>query len=275
VTRTRLTLALLAALALAPPADGGVFNRKARVDAARARQLAEAVRSDPDERKRKAAAAELAEFDPRAHAEVVPALTAALQRDRSAAVRAKAAEAIGQFKVVFVPAGVALETAAELDPSPAVRDAARQALWEYHLNGYRSTRGADGIAGQTSEPPLARPAITRVQAVVPPPPTAKRPLDPSPPTASYPSVAALGPAAPGELVPLGPRTIVSAAPPPILNLTDEPPLARPGPAVNATARPAAVTIPPPDSVVPAPAPPPAPIPPTGLPTVPVLPLPGM
>src|SRR5439155_12217329 len=112
--------------------------------------------------------AELRDADARAHPDVIPAFAWSLQHDPSAAVRADAAEAIGQSKVMIPQAGAALETAAESDPSPVVRDAARQALWEYHLIGYRSTKGADGIAGQTVDPPIAKPPAPRTPVVVGP-----------------------------------------------------------------------------------------------------------
>ena len=46
--------------------DGkGLFNRNAKIDPIRVRQLAEILRSDPDEKRRKAAILELGEADPR------------------------------------------------------------------------------------------------------------------------------------------------------------------------------------------------------------------
>jgi hypothetical protein len=130
------------------------------MDPVRVRQLAETIRSDPDEKRRKAAITDLLDADPRAFPEVIPALISALQKD-TPTVRVAAAEAIGQFNVVFPLAGVALEYAAEQDPSQAVRRAAQQALWEYHLNGYRSTKGVDGFTVQTAEPPIAKPGKPR------------------------------------------------------------------------------------------------------------------
>ncbi|MBX9623645.1 MAG: HEAT repeat domain-containing protein, partial [Gemmataceae bacterium] len=148
---TRWLWAVVVGLAVLGPAGAGMFDRKPK-SAAQVERLAKALRSDPDEKRRRAAIAELKEADPRAVPDVIPALVGALQRDPSAQVRADAAEAIGSFKTAFPAAGAALEAAAEGDPAAGVRDAAQQALWEYHLSGYRSTKGADGIAGQTAEP---------------------------------------------------------------------------------------------------------------------------
>ncbi|MBX9585383.1 MAG: HEAT repeat domain-containing protein, partial [Gemmataceae bacterium] len=181
MTGTRWLLLTLAGLAVAGPAGAGMFERKPKT-AAQVKRLADGLRADGDEKRRRAAVAELREADPRVLPDVIPALVGVLQRDPSAAVRADAAEAIGSFKTAFPVAGAALEAAAEADPSAAVRDAAQQALWEYHLNGYRSLKGADGIAGQTAEPPLAKrpPKPTAPEAVTPAPGSAVVPLKPDP-----------------------------------------------------------------------------------------------
>ena len=228
---TRLTLAIALGVGFAAPIaalgdGGGLFNRKMHVEPARVRQLAEILRSEPDEKKRKAAVAELAEADPRVHPDVIPALAAALRKDASAAVRLSAAEAIGRYKIVFPTAGLALEDAVESDAAASVRGAAKEALWEYHLVGYRSARGFDGFAGQTAEPPIAK---------LPGPP---EPITSEPPTAlastvavPTPTLAALPPVGP----PPGPRASPAvtrpgsslSAVPPLANLTVEPPRAKP------------------------------------------------
>src|SRR4051794_16853638 len=136
-------------MALSTPAmsaDGGFFHRKARLDPARVRQLVDIVRADPDEKKRAAAIVELTDADPRVQIEVIPALVAALRKDTSEIVRRASAEVIGRLNIIFPAAGLALEDAAIADPSGAVRGAARQALWEYHLLGYRSAKGGDAFA---------------------------------------------------------------------------------------------------------------------------------
>lgn len=226
MTHTRIAIAIVLSVGFASPVfgQGGVFSRKSRMEAGRVRQLTEIVRLDPDEKKRQAAIAELAGADPRNQLEVMPVISTALQKDASAAVRIAAAEAIGRYNVVFPMAGLALEVAAESDPSATVREAAKQSLWEYHLIGYRSVKGTGGIAGQTSEPPIAKPARLAT------PVTAEPPIVPV--VASLPPIGAPLPPVtemPGPRVPLvsklpRPLTLLSAvAPHP--NLTVEPPRA--------------------------------------------------
>jgi hypothetical protein len=261
VTRTRFFLALLAAALAAGPAlaGPGLFKSKPKPDATRARALIETLKSDPDEKKRKAAAGELGAADARTVPEVVPALTAALQKDAAASVRAEAADALRELNQVFPVAGVALEGAAAGDASLAVRLAAKKALWEYHLNGYHSPKGSDEVAAQTVEPPIASPAGPRPAAAVvpaPPPPPAVTPLVPPLP-AAVPLPPALPPVVPpvgprvsrpllADFLP-GPRAALRAALNPSLPAraaTVEPPLAKP-PATT-------ISIPPPTPDVPAP-----------------------
>ena len=255
MTRTRLTLAVLAAALAAGPASAGpgVFGRKPT--AARAKQLTDTLRTEPDPAKRKAALAELRDYDHRLFTEVMPALIGSLKTDPVGLVRAEAADVIGHLKPVTIAAGLALEAAAESDPEKAVRDAARASLWEYHLNGYRSTKGADGIAGQTAEPPIARPAAPR--PVVPVAATTRPPTPP-------PAVAQKPPAA-TPVIPMpmpekpASKVMVSAAPPAVLNVTAEPPLAKPATSPVSTAEPPTAprpanlpVLPPPDPPVPVP-----------------------
>jgi hypothetical protein len=278
VPRTRFVLALtLAALAFAPTAAfGGPLKPKPKPDAARVRTLMETLKIDFDEKRRKAAADELGAADPRQFPEVATALTTALQKDASASVRAEAAQSLGQLDQVFPMAGVALEGAAAGDSSPLVRLAAKHALWDYHLNGYRSPKGFDGAAAQTVEPPIAAPAGPRpVVALVPAPPPPTAPLIPAaapvlPPVAPPVSRAASSPLA----LPIGPRIFRPAlladlvpsnlrpaprpspisGPPPILNITGEPPLAKrpavalPFPPPPTSSVPPPVAVPPPPSM---------------------------
>lgn len=191
--------------------------------AAQVRRLTDTLKTDGDEKRRRAAVADLREADPRLHPDIIPALVGALQRDPSAAVRADAAEAVGQFKVVSPAAGAALEAAAEADPVGGVRDAAQQALWEYHLSGYRSSKGADGIAGQTAEPPLAAKPLPRPSVVWVP---EAMPAAPAVPTATAVPVPKSAPVPAPPAGTAAPRVIVTAAPPLQLNVTEEPPLAK-------------------------------------------------
>lgn len=279
-TASLFSFALAAALVAAHTTSSAAqpfFKSKARTDAARARALIEVLKSDPDDKKRLAATAELAFADARDQPDVIPALVAALKRDAAARVRAGAADALGQLNVVSPVAGSALEAAASGDAAPEVRAASKQALWEYHLNGYRSAQGLGWLAKETEEPPIAAPPGPRVVAAlvpVAPPPAPKA-------VAPLPRVPVTAPAAPLPPVaqPAGPRVVrsffadvvagmmkpapkPSAGPPPLSNLTAEPPLARPA---------FAVTVPPvppasPPQVVPEP--PVAPREPDYVPTLP-------
>lgn len=164
----RIALSLAATFALAPLFETradfprlGIFRKKKedpandRDQGSKVKTLVETLKNDPDEKKRLAAVEELGTHDPRTHTELLPALIASLGSDPSASVRAATAGAIGGLKPVIQNAGVALEQANGSDPSENVRKAAQSALWQYHLNGYRSA-GANPALPQTAEPPLAK-----------------------------------------------------------------------------------------------------------------------
>lgn len=173
----RFALLAAAALIALPLADAradfprlGIFRKKKeespapeKEKAAKVKQLLETVKSDPDESKRLAAVEALTAYDPRTHVEIVPTLVNSVKLDPSAAVRAAAAQSIGELKPPTQTAGVALEQTLANDPVESVRKASQQALWQYHLNGYRSA----GITAptQTAEPPLAKPKKAPVIAV--------------------------------------------------------------------------------------------------------------
>lgn len=134
----------------------GLFKRKPKAEpGAQVKSLLDTLQSDTDEQKRLAAAIGLRNADPRTDAEVIPTLIGSLQRDPSPAVRSQAAETLGRLKPVYQHAGLALETAAQSDPAAAVREAAKAALWQYHLAGYRSLPVNPQVVPQTAEPPIA------------------------------------------------------------------------------------------------------------------------
>lgn len=182
----RTTLALAAIVAASPLFEAkadlprlGIFRKKKdeapageKEQAAKVKTLLDTLKNDLDEKKRLAAVEDLSGYDTRTHVDVLPGLLASLKADPSAAVRSAAAEAIGGLKPVVQTAGVALEQTNSSDPSDAVRKAAQAALWQYHLNGYRSA-GAAPSQPQTAEPPLAKgkPKV----AVAPPVPTPVKP----------------------------------------------------------------------------------------------------
>ena len=131
----------------------GLFKRRqAKADApvvSKAKQLAEVLRTDPDESKRKDAANEMKSLDPRNNPEVIPGLVASVQKDPSPAVRIEAVRVLGDLKPVSEPAGLALEAAVKADPDPKVREAIAAALWQYHLNGYRTPDSGSPLSTMT------------------------------------------------------------------------------------------------------------------------------
>lgn len=274
-TASLLSLALVAGTVAAQSASAAppLFDRKAKTDAARVRAQLEVLKSDPDDKKRLAAVAELAFADARDQPEVLTGLVAALKRDASAKVRAGAADALGQLNVVSPLAGAALEAAATGDAVADVRAASKQALWEYHLNGYRSAQGLGWRAHETEEPPIAaRPGPRVVVAMTPvgPPPVPKTsaPLPPVPAQQLPPAAQPAGPRTVrsffGDLISsMKPAPKPSAGPPLISNVTPEPPLAQP--AFTVTVPPVPVSPEPPVLI---PVPPVAPREPEYVPTLP-------
>src|SRR2546423_453163 len=133
---------------LAGPATAGVIfhrhqSKESRKESskpaeARTAEVVRMLRSDQDERRRTAAAAELARADLRQHPEAAEALIDALLQDASAAVRAEAAESLGKVRPLTLQAGQALEGALTSDASTRVRSIARAAIGAYVQAGYRS-----------------------------------------------------------------------------------------------------------------------------------------
>jgi hypothetical protein len=143
------------------------------------------VKTDPDERKRAAAAEELREYDVKTFTEIVPVLADVLLHDTKQTVRSEALTSLSRIRPVSNLAGQAMEKAAAEDESLRVRWQAKTALPKYYVAGYltRKAEPAPAKSKQTDEPPAveARPAAPstdtlRVQAPVPP--AFPRPLPP-------------------------------------------------------------------------------------------------
>jgi hypothetical protein len=220
--------------------DGGLM-KPVRIEPARIHQLVHIIQTDADELKRRAAVLELGRADPRLTSEVIQTITEAMLKDPSPAVRLTAVEVVVRFNAVFAFTGLALETAMESDVSPVVRKAAKQALWEYHLIGYKSAKSGDAFATQTLEPPRAKPAR------IPLPVTAEPPVVPIVAQVVPQTIAQLPPVgpAPGPRISLipetaGPLALLTAVPP-HPNMTVEPPLAM---ALSNTVTPPVVNEPP-------------------------------
>jgi hypothetical protein len=165
----RWHLAVIVALGLINPAAAGIgiFSRKPKVDPAeQVPTLIMQLKTDKDDNKRANAAADLRGYDPRTHPEIMTVLIDALTKDTSPAVRSEAAATIAKLRPISQQAGFALDQAAANDPAIRVRMAARQALWQYNLVGYRS-----GKPNQANDEPktVKGPALT-------PPATNQAPL---------------------------------------------------------------------------------------------------
>jgi len=156
-----MTIALLAVLTSSGRADP-LFKRKPKVDPAeQVPSLIRTLASEPDERKRAAAAEELREFDIKTFPDIIPALVEALKNDHSSSVRLDAVNTLGKLRPITPQAGYALEQAEANDNSLRVRAAAKSILipWTV-IHGYRRGQKPDAVANQTDEPPLAAPLPT-------------------------------------------------------------------------------------------------------------------
>jgi hypothetical protein len=208
-----LLLPLLLAV-LADPAAAGIFKKAPKPDPKmRVNELIVAVKTDKDESKRAAAAAELREYDPKAFPDIVPILIDVLMNDPKPSVRAEAAQSLGKLRPVTMEAGWALEQAAAKDSSIRVRMQAKSSLLQYHWAGYRAPK--DGPIIENKEPPV-------VKGLLDPKPAPPPRLTPQP--APMPRVLPAGNRTP----PADPRLIPTNEPP----LLDPPPSRQQGPSLD-------------------------------------------
>jgi hypothetical protein len=167
--RLPLVLVVLAGTSLSARA-GILFGKKLKPKAVdRVPVLIATLRSDPEERRRAAAAQELRDYDPVAYQEIVPALIEALQHDPKEKVRSEAVQSLARLRPISQAAGMAIEQAVSSDTALRVRLQARSALLQYHVSGYREPKNGyrepkkeemsapthGGVS--TDEPPLAPP----------------------------------------------------------------------------------------------------------------------
>lgn len=157
---------LLIAGVLAAPLDiaraGIFFNRKPKTNPGDpVISLIYALKTDPDENKRKSAAEELRNSDANAHPEVLPALIESALHDSKVGVRIEALQSLGKLRPISQQAGQALEQSAANDPSIRVQLQARSTLLQYRLSGYRGSKSDPAPMPtriiRTDEPPLAVP----------------------------------------------------------------------------------------------------------------------
>lgn len=151
----RLLLASAMMALIGEPASAGIFSRKPKPTAEKVPELLVQLKSGTDESQRTGAAEELRQFDPKSHPEIVGGLIDALGKDASAGVRAEAAASLGKLRPISQQIGYALEQAQSNDGAMRVRLAARQALLQYHLVGYRSSGKADGAADKNGTQPVS------------------------------------------------------------------------------------------------------------------------
>jgi hypothetical protein len=159
-------------LAWLAPAEAQLFNRKPKTPAPqRVGELIVQAKSDQDERKRAAAAAELRDFDGRAHPEIVPVLVDIARTDSKASVRLEAISSLARVRPISQDAGQALEWAATHDESWKVRFQAKSSLTRYQWAGYGNNRKESptpniNLPPSTQEPPVIN---SRVPSTNPPP----------------------------------------------------------------------------------------------------------
>ncbi len=270
-------LAAAAVISVAPTAPAfdlgfGLFKKKTekkteKPDAGADKVLVATVQTDLDEAKRKSAAEALRRHDPKANFDVVSSLVAAVQKDPSPDVRATAAESLGNFKVVYQQAATALEKAETDDPDKTVRAAAKTALTQYSLAGYKPSGGK----GQSAEPPLAK-APPKTPPVSPGSTVVSKPTAPEPlfrPTTQGPTNSGLALPAETDEPPLAKKPAAKPLPKPEPTRTEPKvlPIPQRMPSVIEP------TVTPPKVELPAPPLPTADVSPLPLPTIPVLPPP--
>jgi HEAT repeats len=220
MTWSRTLFVPLVLAALAPPAPAGIFSRKPKPNPVeRVPELLIQLKTSTDEAQRTAAAEELRQYDPKSYPDLIPGLIDALGRDASPAVRSEAAASLGRLRPISQQAGYALEKAQNNDSTVRVRLAARQALLQYHIVGYRAGKTQDAPAtggspnataaapGSPATPrpigqPTARSGNPGRETVEPPlaMPAVRRPSDGPPPTQLIPTNPGLQPvpASPGD-----------------------------------------------------------------------------
>jgi hypothetical protein len=165
MNRVQTLVILIAVPTFALPAPAGLFDRRPKpIPAQRVPVLVGQVKTDPDERKRTAAADELRQYDPQAFPEIIPVLIDVLQSDPAAGVRLQAIHSLSSFRPVSQEVGESLERAMASDKSMRVRLQARTTLVSYHWSGYHGARKIEGQAPpavvvgaqpKLTEPPLA------------------------------------------------------------------------------------------------------------------------
>ena len=158
MVRRSLILVPIALMWIYASAEAGIiFNRgKKPGPEEQIAELVKTLRTNPDERHRVASIGDLGKFDAKDHPAIATTLIDSVMRDPSSAVRYEAAQALGKVRPLTSQSAYALEYALNNDSSTRVRTAAQNALWQYHVAGYRGPGAKQ--PPQTAEPGLAVPA---------------------------------------------------------------------------------------------------------------------
>jgi hypothetical protein len=154
----RLLLAGIFFSTLTLSAQAGIFFKKKPKPnpAERVPELVVIVKTEPNDRKRAAAAAELRQYDPKAFPEIVPILIDVVKSDPKPSVRSEAIASLSRIRPVSQEAGLALENAAAHDAVFRLRMQAYTSLKFYRWAGYRSPKNSEVLKpGESPEPPLA------------------------------------------------------------------------------------------------------------------------
>jgi hypothetical protein len=171
----RLLIVLVFAALTTSSARAGIFSRKPKVNPTeRVPELLSELKTSNDEGERTSAAEELRQFDPKSHPEIMTGLIGALNKDGSPTVRAEAAASLGKLRPISQQAGYALEQAQNNDGSLRVRMAARQALFQYHIVGYRGGKPDSSPDKDATQPVSAPTANSALVGMVKSPPPAVR-----------------------------------------------------------------------------------------------------
>ena len=154
------------------------FSKRARPNAAqRVPELILMLKTDSEDRRRRTAAEELADYDVTRFGEIVAVLSDAAQNDQDVSVRLEALKSLARIRPISQTAGQTLENAAQHDENWRVRLNAKSSLLKYYLSGYSSqTPSLASNSNPTAEGPNANAPISPVAPVAPSDPN---PLEPT------------------------------------------------------------------------------------------------
>ncbi len=148
------------------------FAKRTRPNAAqRVPELILMLKTDTEDRRRRIAAEELAEYDVTRFGEIVAVLSDAAQNDGDVSVRLEALKSLSRIRPISQTAGQTLESAAQHDENWRVRLSAKSSLLKYYLAGYSSQTPnlANNAAPEAPATPSGDPAPSPKAATEPTP----------------------------------------------------------------------------------------------------------